>query len=77
MRTNIQKWGNSLGVRIPKHLAEQLALQENITVDVCIENGRIVIQKDKYNLQNMLDLITSENIHSSEFDDKAIGSEEW
>ena len=28
MRTNIQKWGNSLGVRIPKHLAEQLALQE-------------------------------------------------
>lgn len=77
MQTHIQKWGNSLGLRIPAHLAKQLQLHIGSTVTLEIEQGRIIIQPPKYQLETMLKEITQENLHHQLFDDEARGNEEW
>ena len=43
MMTKIQKWGNSQGLRLPKHLLEDARLSIGDDVNVMINNGLIVI----------------------------------
>ncbi len=43
MKTRIQKWGDRLALRIPKPLAEEVGLRENLAVDVTIQSGRLVV----------------------------------
>lgn len=45
MTVNIQKWGNSQGIRIPKHMLDDLAWSETETVDISIDDGKIIIEK--------------------------------
>lgn len=45
MTVNIQKWGNSQGIRIPKHMLDDLAWSETETVDISIDDGKIVIER--------------------------------
>lgn len=45
MKTTIVKWGNSQGVRLPKHLLESADIREQDTVEIIAENSRIVIKK--------------------------------
>ena len=77
MHSHIQKWGNSLGVRIPARLAKALGLHPGSHVTLEIENGRIVIQIPKYDLETMLNAITSKNQHHPLLDDMQVGGEEW
>lgn len=77
MQTKIQKWGNSLGVRLPSQLSKQLHLYPGSTVELKIEDDRIVIEAPKYDLDSLLKGISSKNRHHLEFDDKQFGSEEW
>lgn len=77
MRGHIQKWGNSLGLRIPIQLAKQMHLHAGSPVTIEIENDRIIIQPPKYVLGKMLDDITLENQHHQIFNDKERGREEW
>ena len=77
MHSHIQKWGNSLGLRIPKHLAEKLHLQPGSPVILEIENDRIIIQSPRYNLDEMLKGITIKNRHHLMFEDSQTGNEEW
>lgn len=77
MESHIKKWGNSLGLRIPMQLANQLNLHQGSVVSIEIEDGRIVIQPPKYDLNTMLKSITSKNKHHQEFDDGSRGYEEW
>lgn len=44
MKTQIGKWGNSLAVRIPKYITEELSLECASEVDCRIENGKIVME---------------------------------
>ena len=44
MRATICKWGNSLGIRVPRGLAEEAGLAEGSLVDLRVENGRIVAE---------------------------------
>ena len=43
--TNIVKWGNSQGVRLPRHLLDSVNLSDNDTVEVTVEKDSIVIRK--------------------------------
>ena len=45
MQTNIVKWGNSQGIRLPKILLESAGLSEIDIVDITVENGNIIIKK--------------------------------
>jgi antitoxin MazE len=77
MHSHVQKWGNSLGVRIPIDLAKQLHLQPGSPVSLKIEDGRLIVQTPRYTLNKMLEGITSKNTHHHELlDDSAIGNEE-
>jgi len=42
MLTRIQKWGNSLGLRIPKSFAAEVEVEAGSTVDIRVENGDLV-----------------------------------
>jgi antitoxin MazE len=78
MSVKIQKWGNSLGVRIPKAAIEKANLRENSEVEVEFKNGSIVIvpQNTRYSLESLLDQITRSNLHRVD-DLKAEGNEVW
>jgi antitoxin MazE len=78
METKIQKWGNSLGIRIPINIVKDLSLRNGSIVDIEEEIDTIVIRpKEKYNLNEMLNSINDTNTHS-EFSFGVIeGKEIW
>lgn len=43
--TTIQKWGNSQGVRLPKHLLDEVHLAENDVISIKADNGVLIIEK--------------------------------
>ncbi|RJR39739.1 MAG: AbrB/MazE/SpoVT family DNA-binding domain-containing protein [Deltaproteobacteria bacterium] len=77
--TAVKKWGNSLAVRIPAQLAQQLNLTENTPVEYAVVDGRLVIsritQQGTYSLDQLLDRVTKENIHSEVDTGPAVGRE--
>jgi antitoxin MazE len=77
MEQHLQKWGNSLGLRIPIQMAKQLGLHQGSSVILEIEDGKMIIQSPKYNLEKMLEEITPKNRHHQLLDDGQRGNEEW
>jgi antitoxin MazE len=78
MSVKIQKWGNSLGVRIPKAVIEKVNLGEHSEVEVESKDGTIVIfpAQRKYSLESLLNKITKNNLHHED-DFKVEGNEVW
>ena len=79
MQTKIQKWGNSLAVRIPKAIAEETLLKENSTVELTVEAGVLCVtpRRRKMTLRALLDAITEDNIHDEVSTGKPVGKEAW
>ena len=77
MKVQVQKWGNSLALRIPKSFAVETSIENGSTVEVTLEKGAIVMKpaKDDINLEYLLSGITTENIHSETDFGKAEGDE--
>lgn len=66
MRGAIKKWGNSAAIRLPSPLLKSLRLNIEDRIDMRVENGCIVLQpvaSDKYSLGELLNQITTENLH--------------
>lgn len=68
---------NKLAFHIPVHLSKRLNLHTENAVDIDAEENHIVFQKVKYDLDEMLNQITSSNCHSVMLEDTPKGSEEW
>jgi antitoxin MazE len=67
MKTRVQKWGNSLAVRIPKSFAEGMGVRSNAPVEMSLEEGALIIRADKdgaWDLDSLLAEVTAENIHA-------------
>jgi len=80
MRTVVQKWGNSLALRIPKSFATEVGLQRETSVEVSLSNGKLVITpvaKPKLSLKQLLAKVTKENIHHEIDTGPAMGDETW
>lgn len=80
MITKIQKWGNSLGLRIPKSVAEGAHVREGSTVYLAVEKGRIVVEPAKEEtckLEDLLAKVTEENIHGEIQTGPPVGKEAW
>lgn len=61
-----QKWGNSIGIRIPKNMADSLHIEDDTNVAIKIEDGRLIIKpqiKEDLSLEEMLEKVTEENKH--------------
>jgi antitoxin MazE len=66
MRTSIQKWGNSLAVRIPRAFAADLGIDKDAAVDLTVEGGALVLRPSpvgRYDLESLLAEVTDENVH--------------
>jgi antitoxin MazE len=80
MKVRIQKWGNSLALRIPKSYAVQSRIEQGTTVDVSVVKGKLVvapITDRKYTLEELLDGVTKRNIHGEIDTGPSVGKESW
>jgi antitoxin MazE len=77
--TQIAKWGNSLGLRLPKSVALEAQLDEGDSVDVSVSNGAIVIRpaRPRYSLKQLVAKITPRNRHDESDWGAAAGREVW
>lgn len=78
MRTRVQKWGNSLGVRIPRGLADEVGLGAGTEVSLTAKDGELVLRPSlpsRLRLTDLLAGVTPENIHASVDTGDAVGSE--
>lgn len=77
MEAIIQKWGNSLGFRIPSLWAKDNEVKCGSKVEIAVEKGKIIIVPQKKTLSDLLSKVTDENIHSEILTGYAVGNEEW
>jgi antitoxin MazE len=77
MNATVQKWGNSLGIRIPAHLSKQLHLISGSSVKILIEKDHISIYPQEETLDELLAKITPENQHPLVLEGARRGKEAW
>jgi antitoxin MazE len=80
MHTTIQKWGNSLAVRIPKAFVKEAHVAYGTPVDLSVDDGKIVIDprtEPEYRLEDLLKGVTKRNLHAEVDTGKAVGREVW
>jgi antitoxin MazE len=80
MPTQISRWGNSLGVRIPRAYAEEAQLEEGTAVTFTVEDGRLIIapvRDPSYALDELLAAVTPENCHHEVDWGAPVGNEAW
>jgi antitoxin MazE len=80
MNARVQKWGNSLALRIPRPFAAEVGLAENTEVELSLDEGRLVIRpihRVKYDLAELLARVTPRNRHSEVDWRDPVGKEAW
>ncbi len=80
MITHVQKWGNSIALRIPKPIADDLGLGPNSAVEIRQEHGTLTlipIKKNEVTLEELLAQITPENLHGEINTGSPVGNEIW
>ena len=80
MRTRVQKWGNSLALRIPKSFAAEVGLERETSVEVSLADGKLVITpvaEPNLTLKQLLAKVTKDNLHHEIDTGPAIGNETW
>lgn len=80
MKTHIQKWGNSLALRIPKSFASDAGLQKDTSVELSLADGRLIITpvtKPEIDLEQLLAKVTKDNLHRETYTGGVEGKETW
>ncbi len=80
VQTKIQKWGNSLGLRIPRALAKDAGVEAGAEVDLSIRDGELVVKparRAKYRLDELVGRVTAKNLHREVDTGKPVGRETW
>lgn len=79
--TTIQKWGNSLAVRLPSGVMREQSLRAGTRVSVHAEDGCIVIREIEdrapVRLSELVSKISAHNLHREVSWGKARGKEVW
>jgi antitoxin MazE len=80
MLTKVQKWGNSLALRIPKAFAIDAQLENDSFVEINIVKGKIIITPvpaPNWTLDELLAGVTKSNLHNEVDTGFAVGNEVW
>lgn len=80
MRTRVQKWGNSLALRIPKSFATEVGLGNNTSVEISLEERKLVITpvlEPQVTLKQFLARVTQDNVHHEIDTGHSVGKEAW
>jgi len=82
MHTKIQKWGNSQGLRIAKHLLQEAQIELGDEVEIAVQDGKLVISplknmRNRYKLADLIKEIPAD-YEPEEIDwGKPVGKEVW
>lgn len=81
MRARVQRWGNSLALRIPQAFGRELNLRPESSVDMTIDSGRLILvpieDSPVPTLSELLDQISEENRHTEVQTGQPVGNETW
>lgn len=75
----VSRWGNSLAVRLPRHVAKAAGLREGDGVDIHSEDSVVIIRRAKphYDIDDLVAGITPENVHPAVDWGAAVGRERF
>jgi len=80
MISRVQKWGNSLALRIPGAFANEIGLKNETSVELKQVEGKLIITplaEPDITLDELLAFITEENVHGEVETGYARGNEIW
>jgi len=80
MHVRVQKWGNSLAIRIPKPLAKDADVTEGTVLNLAVSEGKVIatpVQRRKLTLDQLLSKVTEKNRHGEIDTGKRVGREAW
>lgn len=79
MASRVQRWGNSLAIRIPAPLAEGAGLAEGVDVELTIKNRRLVVAlvRPRHRLADLLRRVNAKNLHAESWPAEPVGKEQW
>jgi antitoxin MazE len=80
MLTQVQRWGNSLAVRIPKPFAIEAGLEQDTPIEMSVVDGKLVLRpivEPKITLEYLLAQVTEQNLHAEVDTGPAVGNEAW
>lgn len=80
MRVKVQKWGNSIALRIPKSFASETSLKSGSIVNLLLQDGKLIIEPvapEEYDLKTLLSEVKETNLHKEYSYGKPLGKELW
>ena len=78
MQGRIQRWGNSLALRLPKALADDLGITAGCVVGIETRGGQILLRPvHRYQLEDLLAQVRPEQLHAEVPTGKPRGREAW
>jgi antitoxin MazE len=80
MHVRVQKWGNSLAVRIPKPLAKDAEVTEGTVLNLAVFDGKVVatpVEQKKLSLRELLAKVNKKNLHEEVDFGRPAGREIW
>ncbi len=80
MVRRVQKWGNSLALRIPRVLASEIGLGPDTPVELSLVKGKLIVEpvrEPTVTLDELLDRVTKENLHGEIQTGPVVGNEIW
>jgi antitoxin MazE len=78
MKVRVQKWGNSLALRIPKPFAGDADVREGTELDLVVSEGRLVatpVRRRRASLRQLLSRVTPKNLHGEVDSGPPVGRE--
>jgi antitoxin MazE len=80
MKTAVQRWGNSLALRIPSTYAAETRISEGSEVEVTLKSGALVVRplaRKRRSLESLLKQVTAKNLHDEVATGRSVGKEIW
>lgn len=78
MEITLNKWGNSLGIRIPKHIIEKNNLQDGSTIEITeVQDGILLKKKKTFPTIEQIAKSYPKNHQYEEMIPDSLPSEEW
>jgi antitoxin MazE len=78
MTARVQRWGNSLALRLPKALADEFRLEQGSAVELRVVGGTLVVEPHRppqYRLENLLKKVSKRNLHAEIATGRPVGRE--
>ena len=80
MKARVQRWGNSLAIRIPQAFARETNIERDTEVELTVADGDLIVRPVRRSvprLEELLARVSSENLHAETDMGDPVGQEAW